>query len=182
MSSLFASSKATAFSLPPNALMAMKPTSRGTVTIASKEPADDPLIDPNYFSTEVDKYVWRYSLRKIAVLMTGDTALGHEIKVETPRPGFEPLSVDASDEYLDSRVQAQGMSTYHGAGTCSMGAVVDSGLKVKGVEIYGSPMPRYFLSPSALISRPRQNRRPSSFLSLTAPDSSCVPSRQFGGH
>lgn len=93
-----------------NALMAMKPTSRGSVTIASKDPADSPVIDPNYFATEVDKYVWRHSLRRITALMTGDTALGREIvEAETPRPGFAPLSVDASDEYLDSRVRSQGM-------------------------------------------------------------------------
>ncbi|KAI0543189.1 GMC oxidoreductase [Xylaria digitata] len=118
-----------------NALMGMKPTSRGTVTIASKDPKDPPLLDPNYFATEVDKVVWRHSLRKITALMTGDTALGREVVAgETPFPGFEPLSVDASDEYLDKRVQAQGISTFHGAGTCSMGKVVDPDLRVKGVQ------------------------------------------------
>ncbi|KAI1503052.1 GMC oxidoreductase [Biscogniauxia marginata] len=117
-----------------NALMAMKPTSRGMVTIASKDPADAPLLDPNYYATEVDKYVWRHSLRQITALMTGDTALGREVSGETPRPGFAPLIVDASDEYLDSRMRAQGISTFHGSSTCSMGTVVDSGLKVKGVQ------------------------------------------------
>lgn len=93
-----------------NALMGMKPTSRGTVTIASTDPNDAPLLDPNYFATEVDKFVWRHSLRKITALMTGDTALGRDIVVgETPFPGFEPLRVDSSDEYLDQRVKAQGM-------------------------------------------------------------------------
>lgn len=92
-----------------NALMGMKPTSRGTVTIASNDPAEAPLIDPNYFSTEVDKYVWRHSLRRIAAFMTGDSALGRLVEGETPRPGFGPLSTEASDEYLDSRVRTQGM-------------------------------------------------------------------------
>ncbi|KAK7754391.1 hypothetical protein SLS62_003684 [Diatrype stigma] len=93
-----------------NALMGMKPTSRGTVTIASKDPKDAPLIDPNYFATEVDKFVWRHSLRRITAFMTGNTALGRDIvEAETPRPGFEPLSVDATDDYLDRRVRSQGM-------------------------------------------------------------------------
>ncbi|KAI3323323.1 GMC oxidoreductase [Xylariaceae sp. AK1471] len=118
-----------------NALMAMKPTSRGTVTIASTDPKDHPLLDPNYFATEVDKFVWRYSLRQITAFMTGNTALGRDIvSCETPFPGFEPLSVDSSDEYLDNRVKAQGMSTFHGSGTCSMGKVVDTDLRVKGVQ------------------------------------------------
>lgn len=88
----------------------MKPTSRGTITIESKDPKVAPLLDPNFFATEVDKAVWRHSLRKITALMTGNTALGRDVvSGETPFPGFEPMSVDSSDEYLDSRVKAQGM-------------------------------------------------------------------------
>ncbi|KAI1827658.1 GMC oxidoreductase [Xylaria intraflava] len=118
-----------------NALMGMKPTSRGTLTIASKNPRDSPLLDPNYFATEVDRTVWRHSLRKITALMTGDTALGRDVvSGETPFPGFEPLQVDSTDEYLDKRVRAQGISTFHGCGTCAMGKVVDTDLRVKGVE------------------------------------------------
>ncbi|KAI0013561.1 GMC oxidoreductase [Xylariaceae sp. FL0662B] len=116
-------------------LMGLKPTSRGTVTIASDNPADSPVLDPNYFATEVDKLVWRYSLRNIAAFMTGDTPLGREIvECETPFPGFEPLTVHASDEYLDNRVKTHGESTFHGCGTCSMGTVVDTDLRVKGVQ------------------------------------------------
>ncbi len=92
-----------------NTLMGMKPTSRGTVTIASKDPIEAPLIDPNYFSTEVDKYVWRHLLRRITAFMIGDTALGRLVEGETPLPGFEPVSTEASDEYLDNRIRAQGM-------------------------------------------------------------------------
>ncbi|KAI0903319.1 hypothetical protein F4823DRAFT_568797 [Ustulina deusta] len=55
-----------------SALIALKPTSRGTVTITSKDPKDAPLLDPNYFATEVDKAVWRHSLRRITELMSGD--------------------------------------------------------------------------------------------------------------
>ncbi|KAK8036234.1 glucose dehydrogenase [Apiospora rasikravindrae] len=117
-------------------LMAMKPTSRGTVTIASKDPADPPLLDPNYLATEVDKYVWRHSLRQAAKLMTGDTTvLGRDVVAgETPFGGFEPLTTDVSDEDLDKRVRGQGTSTYHGAGSCSMGSVVDTDLRFKGVQ------------------------------------------------
>ncbi|KAI1320498.1 GMC oxidoreductase [Xylariaceae sp. FL0255] len=117
-----------------NALMALKPTSRGTVTISSQGPKDAPLLDPNYFATEVDKAVWRCSLRKITELMTGDTALGQVVSGETPIPGFEPLRPDSSNDYLDKRVKAQAISTFHGSGSCSMGKVVDGDLRVKGVE------------------------------------------------
>lgn len=137
-------------------MMGLKPTSRGSVTIASKDPSAAPVIDPNYYSTEVDKFVWRHSLRSMTSFMTGDrTVFGREIvEAETPFPGFEPLSSDATDEYLDSRVKAAARyafppvahmnafvarltytrSTYHGCGSCSMGKVVDADLRVKGVK------------------------------------------------
>ncbi|KAI1383973.1 uncharacterized protein F4822DRAFT_418200 [Hypoxylon trugodes] len=116
------------------ALMGMKPTSRGTVSIASKNPTDLPVLNPNYYSTEVDKYVWRTSLRKITSLMTGDTPLGRDVVAgETPQSG-EPLSVDATDEYLDGRMKNQAISMFHGSGSCAMGTVVDSELRVKGVQ------------------------------------------------
>ncbi|OTB07473.1 putative GMC oxidoreductase [Hypoxylon sp. CI-4A] len=119
------------------AQMALKPTSRGSVTIASADPADAPVIDPNYFATEVDRTVWRHSLRRIAAFMAGeDTVLGREVVAEkTPFPGFERIdAAGSSDAYLDSRVKAHGVSTFHGCGTCSMGKVVDTELRVKGVE------------------------------------------------
>ncbi|KAI0199761.1 GMC oxidoreductase [Astrocystis sublimbata] len=116
------------------ALMASKPTSRGTVTITSKDPKDPPLLDPNYFATEVDKTVWRYSLRQATQLMTGNTALGHVISGETPYTGFEPIGTDSTDEYLDRRVRAQAGSTFHGSSSCSMGKVVDGELRVKRVQ------------------------------------------------
>ncbi|KAI0388373.1 GMC oxidoreductase [Xylariaceae sp. FL0594] len=118
------------------ALMAMKPTSRGSVTLASADPMDAPLLDPNYLATEVDRVVWRHSLREIARLMTGDTtALGRDfVAGETPPEGFEPLTVDARDEDLDRRVRARCVSTFHGSGTCSMGNVVDTEVRVKGID------------------------------------------------
>ncbi|KAI2616850.1 GMC oxidoreductase [Hypoxylon sp. NC1633] len=116
-------------------LMGLKPTSRGTVTIASSNAADDPVLDPNYLATEVDKAVWRHSLRQIAAFMTGDTTLGRDVvECETPLPGFERLTVEASDEYLDRKVKTHGTSTFHGSGTCAMGKVVDTDLRVKGVQ------------------------------------------------
>ena len=33
----------------------MRPTSVGEVTLASKAPTDDPLMNPNYMSTESDR-------------------------------------------------------------------------------------------------------------------------------
>ncbi|KAI0382494.1 putative GMC oxidoreductase [Hypomontagnella monticulosa] len=101
------------------AQMGLKPTSHGTITIASADPADSPVIDPNYFTTEVDKAVWRHSLRMIT-----NHDGRHGVRARGRRV----------DEYLDSRVRTHGESTYHGCGSCSMGKVVDTELRVKGVQ------------------------------------------------
>jgi choline dehydrogenase len=85
----------------------LKPTSRGTVSIQSRNPADPPLLDPNYFNTEVDRFVWRTALRNITTVLTGSTAMGRDIIVgETPPDGFDPIQANSSDEYLDARVKA----------------------------------------------------------------------------
>lgn len=48
--------------------------------------------------------------------------------------GLEPLSLDDSDEKLDQRLATTGSTTWHAAGTCSMGKVVDTEFRVRGVE------------------------------------------------
>ena len=47
---------------------------------------------------------------------------------------LEPLSLDDSDEKLDKRLATTGRIAWHAAGSCSMGKVVDSKFRLKGVE------------------------------------------------
>ncbi|KAK7980161.1 hypothetical protein PG989_012618 [Apiospora arundinis] len=124
-------------------MVSLHPTSRGSVTISSRDPRAPPVIDPRYLSTEVDRHVWRTALRQMASLVASDsTILGREvIASETPPSAFagRPLSsardVLEDDAYLDARVAAGAISTYHGQGTCAMGKVVEpSTLRVRGVR------------------------------------------------
>lgn len=111
------------------------PTARGSVSINSSDPAVPPLIDANLFGTEVDRFVWRYSLRLMTKMMTGDTALGRGIVVgNTPPSGLVALTLNSTDAEIESRVRATAISSYHPIGTCSMGKVVDSSLRVIGVD------------------------------------------------
>lgn len=41
------------------------PSARGSVSINSSDLAASPLIDANLFGTEVDRFVWRYGLRRM---------------------------------------------------------------------------------------------------------------------
>ncbi|PQE30232.1 glucose dehydrogenase protein [Rutstroemia sp. NJR-2017a WRK4] len=110
------------------------PTSRGSITLASTDPTAAPVIDPNYFSTDLDRYVLRTGMRKIMEAMLS-TAEGRElIEIETVSAGEKPLDWKAEDAELDERIKARGKTVYHPAGTASMGKVVDSNLCVYGVE------------------------------------------------
>lgn len=85
------------------------PTSRGSITLASADINDAPLIDPNYLGTEVDRYVFREGLRlQIAFAASNATVIGRDIlDGEIPATGFsEALSPESTDAYLDARARA----------------------------------------------------------------------------
>jgi GMC oxidoreductase len=89
-------------------LVGLLPTSRGTVSLASNNPADDPVIDPNYYATEMDRYVIRIGLRGIAKMLM-ETEQGRAfVESETTPNGFEPIGAETSDEEIDRRVAKVG--------------------------------------------------------------------------
>ncbi|PWY73200.1 alcohol oxidase [Aspergillus sclerotioniger CBS 115572] len=110
------------------------PTSKGSVSINSTDPATNPVIDPQYLSTEADRYAWRMGLRKTAQLFLGTDAGKSFVEREVSPDAFRPITLDSSDEYLDSRTRHGAFSTYHPLGTCSMGKVVDTDFRVHGVS------------------------------------------------
>ncbi|KAH7376836.1 hypothetical protein B0T11DRAFT_309375 [Plectosphaerella cucumerina] len=116
------------------AVISLLPTSRGSIGLRSAKASDPPVISPNYLDTEVDRYVYRDGLRSMAKLML-DTEFGKEyIEGETAPDNVDPIRLDSSDEYLDERIANGAVTSWHPHGGCSMGKVVDSGLKVSGFE------------------------------------------------
>ncbi|TGO20767.1 hypothetical protein BPAE_0267g00070 [Botrytis paeoniae] len=110
------------------------PTSRGSITLASTDPNEAPVIDPNYFSTEADRYVLRTGMRKIMEAILSTTEGQAIIETETVAAGEKPLDWKAQDAEIDERIKARGKTVYHPAGTAAMGKVVDSSLCVYGVQ------------------------------------------------
>ena len=112
--------------------MLNRPASRGTVTLASPDPAAAPLIDPNYASCEADLEAIASGLeqlREVAAQGVLDEWRGAELF-----PGEAVRSRAELREFV-----RQTLSTiYHPVGTCKMGvdalAVVDPQLRVRGVE------------------------------------------------
>ena len=109
----------------------LRPESRGTVRITSRDPLAAPSMQPRYLSRELDR---RYAVEalKYARRLAAAPALRPYL-AEEYRPG---AAVKTDDELLDfARQHAQ--TIFHPSGTCKMGddpmAVVDSQLKVRGV-------------------------------------------------
>lgn len=114
------------------AFNACRPTSKGTVTIASPDAADAPLIRPNYLSTErdIDEVLQGSRLmRRIA----DARALSDWVEEEV-----SPSKTVDTDAKLLDYFRLNSGSIYHLCGTCTMGTdpretVVDARLRVHGV-------------------------------------------------
>ena len=114
-------------------ILNLLPTSRGSVTLASADPAADPLIDPNYYASHTDRVVLRAAMRRN--MSAFETPVGKAmVKEEIPPAGFPTLTSQSTDAELDARIRRCAGTFFHTAGTASMGTVVDVECKVKGVE------------------------------------------------
>src|SRR5262249_51822798 len=113
----------------------LRPTSRGTVRIATADPQTKPHIRPNYLSTDEDRRVAADALRVTRRLMR-QSALAR-FAPEEFRPG--PAVSDATDELAHAAGDI-GTTIFHPVGTAKMGlasdplAVVDERLRVHGLD------------------------------------------------
>ncbi|KAK4218548.1 GMC oxidoreductase-domain-containing protein, partial [Rhypophila decipiens] len=122
--------------------MLLRPTSRGEVSIRSKNPSDNPLIQPGYLQTELDKITLTHAARQTLRAFLSTDAMRSITESEAPPqiPGLEggtllpPLKADSSDEEIEKRVKMTGSQHHHSGGTAAMGKVVDSCGRVIGVS------------------------------------------------
>ena len=111
----------------------LRPTSRGSVAIASTDPAEAPRITPRYLSTDEDRKVAADALR-----LTRHIASMPALQPYRPEE-YLPGSQYQTDEELARAAGMVGTTIFHPVGTCRMGrpedvnAVVDTRLRVKGV-------------------------------------------------
>ncbi|KAM0345012.1 hypothetical protein ACHAPU_006895 [Fusarium lateritium] len=118
-----------------SALVSLLPTSKGSVSLHSGKPEQYPKVNLNYLTTEVDRHVYREGLRQLTKFMLqsafSKNIVGESVPEALPA---EPLALDDDDEKLDQRLSMTSGTTWHPSGTCSMGKVVDTEFRVKGVE------------------------------------------------
>ena len=109
----------------------LRPESRGTVTIASADPHDAPVIAPNYLSTPGDRRVARDAIRQSREIMAQDPMRRYQ--PEEMRPG-----TDAQDDAaLDQAAGDIGTTIFHPTCTVRMGgedAPLDAQMRLRGVE------------------------------------------------
>ncbi len=110
----------------------LRPQSRGEIRLASRDPLQPAVIDPNYLASDYDRKILIDSIRR-----------GREILAS---PAFKPFlgeerfpgAAQQSDAELTEFVRATAETEYHPVGTCKMGgdpmAVVDDKLRVRGID------------------------------------------------
>lgn len=119
-----------------------RPKSRGTIRLASSNPYDKPIIDPNYYS-DPENYDMNVTIEGIKIaLALGKTEafrkLGSKF-YDRPFPGCQSYKL-WTDEYWACFVRSYTFTLVHTAGVCKMGnvsdptTVVDPRLKVKGIK------------------------------------------------
>jgi len=109
----------------------LRPESRGTLMIKSRDPRQAPAMRANYLATETDRRCAVEGLR-FARRLAATEALKPYL-IDEYRPG---AALTTDDELLEF-ARDYGATIFHASGTCKMGsdplAVVDSRLRVRGV-------------------------------------------------
>ncbi len=109
-----------------------RPRSRGWVRLRSSLPQAKPRILHNFLCDAEDWAVLREGVR-MALQIAARGSLAAVLDARTARAaGWVPAS--DSDAAIDEYMARTAFSFYHPAGTCAMGSVVDSQLRVLGVE------------------------------------------------
>jgi choline dehydrogenase len=109
----------------------LRPASRGTVAIKSRDPLEPPAMQPNYLDAELDRRTAVAALRfarRLARARALEPYIGEE---------YRPGDAAQTDDELLAFARGHGATIFHPSGTCRMGAdpmaVVDARLRVHGV-------------------------------------------------
>jgi len=114
----------------------LRPTSRGYIRLRSTDPADKPVIQPNYLATDEDRHVAADSIR-----------VARRIVAQPALQVFDPVEYLPGQQFRDDDEAALikaagdiGTTIFHPVGTAKMGrredvmAVVDERLRLIGIE------------------------------------------------
>ncbi|WP_300034409.1 GMC family oxidoreductase N-terminal domain-containing protein [uncultured Roseobacter sp.] len=110
----------------------LRPRSRGTVRLQSDDPADMPLIDPNYLSNPYDREMSIRGLKLVQSILAQDALKPFVLAERLPGP-----DVRSQEDYFNF-ICVHSKTSHHCAGTCRMGsdvdAVLDPRLRFNGID------------------------------------------------
>jgi choline dehydrogenase len=110
----------------------LHPESRGIVSVAGNNPAEAPVIHPNFLSTEKDRTVLLQGLKKAIEVMNASS-----FKEYSKGDIHFPLNKSSNEELLN-HIKMSLETLYHPVGTCKMGndsmAVVNDQLQLYGID------------------------------------------------
>jgi choline dehydrogenase len=105
----------------------LTPESRGSVRLASNDPTAKPIVRNEFYSAEADLPRMVEALRLVEEIRT--------------QPALQPYCSEPfttpdgdSEEALRAHVAATTFPIYHPVGTCAIGSVVDTELRVQGLD------------------------------------------------
>ncbi|KAH8381951.1 hypothetical protein KR009_001130, partial [Drosophila setifemur] len=121
----------------------LQPQSRGSVGLFNRHMRRNPLIDPNYLSSEEDVACTIGAIRSAVELVTSSSFAPLHPRIHWPKlaecSNFGPFERDflehhPSDHYLECLMRHIGLGSHHPGGTCALGNVLDSQLsRLQGV-------------------------------------------------
>jgi choline dehydrogenase-like flavoprotein len=122
----------------------LRPQSRGSLRLASKDPNDAPLIDPNFLADrdDMDRLIRGFRIMRGILAQPALAAFGGQ--------EFAKSAAAQTDLQIEHFIRDHADTIYHPVGTCRMGtgpdAVVDAELRVHGLHglrvVDASIMPR----------------------------------------
>lgn len=110
----------------------LRPKSRGTVTLRSADPRDNPVVDPNFLADPDD-----LRISTEGVKISREIFSQHSLQKYIRELRFPDANVRTQADY-EAYARQYGRTSYHPIGTCKMGrdemSVVDPQLRVHGLE------------------------------------------------
>jgi choline dehydrogenase len=103
-----------------------RPKSRGSLRLNPADPDGLPLVDPAFLRDPADLVAIRMGIAKARDILAAAPMRDNVTGALMP--------TDWSDAALDHHIRATVKTNYHPVGTCAMGSVVDSQLRVTGVD------------------------------------------------